>query len=445
MQLHIEGTLTAQDNHRHISHTFTIPENATRLDIDFQYAPKRAEKYGNLLTLSLFDPQRERGTGHRGQPNQHVTVSTGEATPGYLVGALPPGSWDIMINSNLINSGPPVSYRFDISIGFDPQPEPVQWSPGTTQPRGRGWYRGDLHGHTLHSDGSWDVEGLVGFARQHQLDFVTLTDHNTITALPKMESFSADDLLTMGGVELTTFYGHALGLGIRKWIDWRVRPGERTMTQIKAEVEEAGGLFVIAHPACPGDPICTGCHWEYDDMMPGSATMVEVCNEQWDSSSNNEGSVQLWYQWLNQGYRLFATAGTDIHGAPTPMPEFLFNVVYAEALTESAILEGVRKGHSYISSGPKLEFMGKSSTDQIAMMGDTLNGTSRELRVDWQDCRTGDRVRLIADGVVKVELAADTPGEQSWKLADGQTHWYVIEVRDPQGSLRALTNPIFVD
>src|SRR5260221_3588253 len=204
MSLQIEGKLTAQDSHRHISHAFTVPEGATRLDIDFQYAPKRVEKYGNLLTLSLFDPQRERGTGHRGKPDQHVTVSTAEATPGYIPGPLLPGAWDIMINSNLVNPGPPVTYRFDISFGFDPQPEPVKWSHGKTNPRGKRWYRGDLHGHTIHSDGSWDVDGLVGFARQHRLDFVTLTDHNTMSALPQMESFSSDDLLTMGGFELTT-------------------------------------------------------------------------------------------------------------------------------------------------------------------------------------------------------------------------------------------------
>ena len=42
--------------------------------------------------LSVYDPQSERGTGHRGTPKQHVTLGTGEATPGYLPGSLPPGT-----------------------------------------------------------------------------------------------------------------------------------------------------------------------------------------------------------------------------------------------------------------------------------------------------------------------------------------------------------------
>ncbi|MBI1282401.1 MAG: phosphotransferase [Anaerolineaceae bacterium] len=443
MSLHIEGTLIDQDNHRHIAHHFTLPEGVTRLDIDFEYVPKRVDKYANLLTLSLFDPQVERGTGHRGQPHQHVMVSTGAATPGYQAGALPSGTWNIIINSNLINPGSPVNYHFDITFGFDPQPEPIVWMNGTTQPRGTGWYRGDLHGHTVHSDGSWDVDGLLGFARQNQLDFVTLTDHNTLSALPQMDSRSSDELLTMGGFELTTFYGHALALGIRQLVDWRVRPDERTMTQIKAEIEASGGLFVIAHPMAPGDPICTGCQWEYDDLMPGSARVVEIWNEHWDSSSNNEEALQLWYQWLNQGYTLAATVGTDIHGEPNPNLEFGFNHVFAGSLSEKAILEAVRQGHNYLSSGPQLTFTGTSSSATTAMMGDVLHGKTCQITGCWSACREGDIVRFIVNGQVKDEFSADTSGEHTWQLDDNSATWCLIEVRDQNGSLRAITNPIF--
>ena len=443
MILHIEGVLTTEDNHRHISHQFVVPEGATRLDIDFEYAPKRTEKYGNLLTLSLFDSQRERGTGHRGQPHQQVMVSTAAATPGYLHGPLPAGRWDIMINSNLINAGPPVSYHMDITFDFEAQPEPKVWSSGTTQPHGKGWYRGDLHGHTIHSDGSWDVEGLVGFAREHQLDFVTLTDHNTISALAQMGSYSSDNLLTMGGFELTTFYGHALALGVHQLVDWRVRPNERTMAQIKTEIDALGGLFVIAHPMADGDPVCTGCHWDYHDMMPGSAGIVEVWNEHWDSTSNNESSLQLWYQWLNQGHRMYATVGTDIHGKPDPALEFGFNTVLAEALSEAAILEAVRQGHHYLSSGPQLEFTGTSAAGKTVMMGDVLDGQEASVTAQWSGCKAGDRVRFIVDGQSKVEVAAEMEGEKSWKLDDNPTHWCLIEVRDAKGHLRGLTNPIF--
>ncbi len=443
MYLALKGKLTAADSHRYRSHHFVVPEGAARLDIDFHYNPKRVGKYGNLLTLSVFDPNIERGTGHRQEPNQHVTISASEATPGYLRGALPPGTWDAMINCNLINPGEAVEYQLEISVGFDQQPAAVARSRGVTSPRGQGWYRGDLHGHTLHSDGNWDVSGLLDFARQHQLDFVTLTDHNTVAGLEEMYSRSSDDLLTMGGFELTTFYGHALALGIHQPMEWRVRQG-RSIADLKAEIEAAGGLFVIAHPACPGDPICTGCHWEYQDLMPGTAGLVEVWNEQYGSGSNNEGSVELWYQWLNRGHRLYATVGTDIHGPADPSLEFAFDVVYAQELTEGAILDAVRRGHHYLSSGPRLTFTGLSASGATAMIGDTLPNEPCQITAQWSNCRAGDCLRFVVDGQVKDERAVEADGEHSWALEDGPNRWCLVEVRDEKGNLRALTNPIFV-
>jgi hypothetical protein len=441
MQLHLHGTLTEQDNHRHISHLFRVPEGAVKIDIEFEYAPKRAGQYGNLLTLSLFDPQRERGTGHRGQPNQQVSISPTAATPGYLPGVLPPGEWNVMVNTNLINAGSTVQYDMKISImlGEAPAAAAVEWKPGSTNPRGPGWFRGDLHGHTIHSDGSWDVDGLVQFARDHQLDFVTLTDHNTVSALAAMDGYAADDLLTMGGFEFTTFYGHALALGVRDLIDWRVDSDQRTMTDIFREVEAAGGLFVIAHPMCPGDPVCTGCQWEYADIMPGPARVVEVWNEHWASGSNNPGSLQLWYDWLNKGHRLAATVGTDIHG-PSDR-DYGYNVVYAEALTEQAILDAVRRGHLYLSSGPQLALTGTSDAGESAMMGDSMHSEDCAIHLEWSNCRSGDVIRLIVDGEVHEADEAASGGERSWALTG--KHWCLVEVRDQTGSLRAVTNPIF--
>ena len=316
------------------------------------------ESIGNLLTLSVFDPDTERGTGHRQAPTQHVTISASEATPGYLPGGLAPGTWDVMINCNLINPGEAVEYQLEISVGFDQQPEAAARSRGVDfATRDRVGIAATCMGIRFIRMEAGMVSGLLDFARQHQLDFVTLTDHNTVAGLDEMYSRSSDDLLTMGGFELTTFYGHALALGIHQPMEWRVRPGS-SIADLKAEIEAAGGLFVIAHPACPGDPVCTGCHWEYQDLMPGTAELVEIWNEHYSSGSNNEGSVELWYQWLNQGYRLYATVGTDIHGPADPSIEFAFDVVYAQELTEAAILDAVRHGHHYLSSGPRLTFTG---------------------------------------------------------------------------------------
>ena len=41
--------------------------------------------------------------------------------------------------------------------------------------------RGDLHTHTVHSDGALTVDELARFAAESGLDFIAVTDHNTIS------------------------------------------------------------------------------------------------------------------------------------------------------------------------------------------------------------------------------------------------------------------------
>jgi len=249
--LSIQGMFTAQDAKNHIPHSFDVPAGAAQLDVRFEFAPLQVEGQPgtNNLSLSLFDPLGARGAGHNCLDRSSISISAVYATPGYVSGALQPGVWILVIDTHMVLPGAPLNYRLDVTVLFDPIPgEAHVWKKGITNPRGPGWYRGDLHAHTIHSDAHWDMPDLVEAARAYDLDFVTLTDHNTVSPLAQMDSLSTDDLLTMGGLELTTYYGHALALGVRRWIDWRVRADERTIQDIAAEVEAAGGLFVIAHP-----------------------------------------------------------------------------------------------------------------------------------------------------------------------------------------------------
>jgi hypothetical protein len=442
-----EGHLSAEEAKRYIVHAFEVPAGAGRLALHFSYEPGRVGGVENLLCLSLFDPAGFRGSGHRGGNVQEVDISTSQATPGYRPGELPPGRWLVEIDTHMIMPGAPCYYRLDVSTqagpepAADPPPPPVPQVAG----RGAGWYRGDLHAHTVHSDGAWDVAGLLAAARAYRLDFVTLTDHNTVSGLDEMARAASADLLTMGGVELTTFWGHALSLGTREWIDWRTRPGGRTMPDIATEVTQAGGLFVIAHPGSVGDPICTGCAWRYADMMPGPARAVEVWNGPWDGDSGNEGSLALWYDWLNEGCRMVATAGTDAHSFE-PALEVGFSVVYAEALAEAAILEGIRRGHLYLSAGPKLTFSARTAEGSHALMGDALPaGAAAEVTAGWEGCPSGARLRLVADGRPLVEWEAEGGGSRALRLSPGQARWCLLEVRDARGRMLALTNPIFWD
>ncbi len=444
MTMTFTGTLTHADSKKHIEHRFTVPNAATQLSIKLDHAPDWATgaDYANQVSLSLFDPDGARGTRHNNR-DQSIRLTRWHATPGYLPGELQAGEWVVVIDTHRIMPPDPLEYTITVDISTDSADvgEQHTYMPGTTASRGPGWYRGDLHGHTLHSDGRWDVPEYVAFAKERGLDFVTLTDHNTVSGLAQLDSLRDDDLLTMGGEELTTYYGHALALGTRQWQEWRTANG-RTMLDLARAIMEKGLLFVIAHPRSVGDPACTGCRWEFDDMMPGNAPAVEIWNGVWDDY--NEDGLQLYYQWLNAGHRLVATSGTDIHGRPSgEVSGAAVDVVYAEDLTEAAIIDGIQRGHLYLSSGPTLNLTAAQG-DIIAMMGDTLpNKQDTEITLTWASTHTDDTARFIVDGRVQDTIATDDAGNNVWLVPAGDASWVLAEVRGADGRMRAVTNPIF--
>ena len=450
MQYQFHGVLSPTDAKRHIGYEFDVPTGTGLLTIEMHHTEGQLDGLSNMLTLSLFDAQGHRGAGHRmGRPehNQRVhriEITYRQATPGYLPG-LTPGRWQIVVDTHRVTDAQPCTYS--IAIQCQPHPNTATLadsaSPNPPQ-RGPGWYRGDLHGHTVHSDGSWQVADLVAAAKHLKLDFVTLSDHNTISPLAEMDRYSSPDLLTMGGLELTTFWGHALALGVRDWVDWRVRPDPaRSMPMIAEEVMRAGGTYIIAHPMAIGDPICTGCSWVYADMRPGPARIVEIWNSgDWDNESFNEQGLALYYSWLNQGLRLAATAGTDVHGPYRAGMPLGFNVVYAEALSEAAILQAIRAGHLFVSSGPHVELTARSSQGHTAMMGDLLPQVPATIKATWRAAEAGMSLRVIVDGSCVHQQVIQTEGQYEWQT-DGQIRWCNIELRDPQGHAAAIANPIF--
>jgi hypothetical protein len=442
-----DRTFGAGDSKQNIPFPVQVPEGTTHLHIRFTYAPLNVDDISNLLTLTVFDPSGWRGAGHRHSGLHEVVIAADGASAGYLPGPVQPGEWTVVIDTHMVMPGPPCLVHLEVSGTDESAAALPPLKPGHTASRGPGWYRGDVHAHTFHSDARWDVDGLTAFARSQRLDFTALTDHNTVSGLAAMDAACADDLLTMGGMELTTFWGHALVLGLRHWVDWRVREGERSMEQIEAEVTATGGLFVIAHPKSIGDPFCTGCDWRYPAMMPGSAHVVEFFHTEWtDGESNNEDSLRLVYGWLNQGRRLALTAGTDNHGDRPERFKYAYNVVYAEDLSEPAILEAIRAGHLYLSSGPELKLEAVSGS-QKAMMGDVLPASDGKLSLStqWSGCPESARIDYVIDGKIEESLCPVESASHSMQVDGARAHWCLATMRDSDGVMLAVTNPIYLD
>jgi len=324
-----------------------------------------------------------------------------------------------------------------------------------------GWLKGDLHLHSNHSDGRWSIEDVVEYVRGNGLNFVALTDHNTVSGREVLRAALVDaglDVVLIEGMELTTYWGHANALGVGEWIDWRVAGPDgkpqfiggsqgalktRPMTEAAGEVLSKGGLFVVNHPRSAGYPFCTGCRWEYGDETVAYASAIEVLNGHWPRKQNDK-ALELWDRWLNGGSRIPATAGSDSHGF-TKQPGLLGFTHVRATRGQRSILEAVRAGRSYLSRGPSLIWLDPAPGEAVrpgameltVQVGGVETADNADVAVDVSLVAGGRRVateRLSDNGEVRFQLPAEVRART----------WYRVELRRAgRKELLALTNPVF--
>lgn len=74
----------------------------------------------------------------------------------------------------------------------------------------------DLHNHSTHSDGAWDVKELIDEAKQNGVDVMALTDHDSCFGVTDAKAYGEKvGLQIIAGIEVSTTYNdesiHVLG------------------------------------------------------------------------------------------------------------------------------------------------------------------------------------------------------------------------------------------
>jgi len=123
----------------------------------------------------------------------------------------------------------------------------VLWSPlelvGEDPSDGYARASGVVHVHTTLSDGGGDPDEVIAAARTTGLDFVAITDHNNVDALPFEGEH--DGVLVLAGTELSTTAGHILGLGLERDPAYRFSGGALDGLE---DIRDLGGFSFAAHP-----------------------------------------------------------------------------------------------------------------------------------------------------------------------------------------------------
>ena len=419
----------------------------------------------NVLDLGVFGPaghdlgNADGFRGWSGGARDGFVISSAYATPGYLAGPIGPGVWAVALGPVVLS---PWGMAWQVRVTLERGEPAVGSDVEGKRPAGRGgpvtafpaassggarWYRGDLHLHTVYSDGERHPGELVSDAQAGGLDFIVSTEHNTNAANRVWPMCRTGSLLVIPGEEVTTRHGHWLAVGLpgRAWVDWRYGPRDRVFPRFAAEVREAGGLVVAAHPAVP----LPGSAWEFGFA---DVQALEVWNGRWNV--DDELSLRIWQRLLRRGRRVVAVGGSDSHGRHQRVgsPQ---TAVHAHELSVPAIVDGLRRGRSYVvrSSGVACEL-----TASCAGGGAHAAGPGQTLRVPPQTAVTVTAVISGAPGTNAVLVtaagragrAAVTSGRArlQWEL-NASARFVRLEVREAQrgrpGAMIALTNPVWLE
>ncbi len=125
----------------------------------------------------------------------------------------------------------------------------ARWSPlpveGPQPADGYVRVAGVVHVHTTHSDGGGSPGEVIAAAREAGLQFLVITDHDTLEA-KRIEGYH-DNVLVLVGAEISTDAGHVLGLGISDPV-YRFSGDVRDALM---DVRDLGGVAFAAHPVTP--------------------------------------------------------------------------------------------------------------------------------------------------------------------------------------------------
>lgn len=291
------------------------------------------------------------------------------------------------------------------------------------------FYRGNIHGHSNRSDGKLSPEDVVKAYRAQGYDFIAITDHfMDYYGFPITDTtpFRTDDFTTIIGAEL--HHGeikvgglwHILAVGLP--FDFAPYTESETPADVVKRALDAGAYVAIPHP-----------NWStltIDDAISlGKVHGVECFNGTSDRYNDRAYSWHYIDVLVATGHRISAPAVDDSHFEPD-RDDFARGWLHvkAEELSPDALVEALKKGHFYSSTGPQIH--------NIAVTG------KEKLRVE---CSPAQAIQVTGVGPWTDRLDGHGVTEHEFDISKWRKHDYFrVTVIDRYGA-RAWSNPIWFE
>ena len=231
------------------------------------------------------------------------------------------------------------------------------------------WYKGNLHTHTINSDGDSAPDAVTRWYKEHRYNFLVLTDHNFLTQPEGLNAmFAAKEKFTLiAGEEVTSRYENKAVHVNAFQISATIPPafGHSIVETIQKNVDAilaAGGLASLNHP---------NFRWS---VTPEELSQIrgmklfEVYNGHPDVHNAGGGGApsleEMWDVVLSSGREVYGIAVDDAHSFKVFGPQYSnpgkgWVTVQAAELSSSAVIQALENGQFYSSTGVELEEMAR--------------------------------------------------------------------------------------
>lgn len=290
------------------------------------------------------------------------------------------------------------------------------------------FYKGNLHTHSTLSDGRKTPAQVCRLYREAGYDFVSITDHFLETyGYPIVDTrpYRTADFTTLIGAELhapQTRSGqlwHILAVGLP--LDFATRGESETGPQIAQRAMDSGAFVAIAHPG-----------WyhltEADALSLGKVHAVEIFNGTSIDHNDAPDGWGLTDMLTDQGHRYFVCATDDAHFTPA-RADFATGwvMVKARTLEPEALLDALKAGDFYASTGPQIHDVKLSKNKRLTVR-----------------CSPASRVFVTASGWMARSVYGNGITEARFDMRGLKSPYFRVTVRDAENK-RAWTHPIWLD
>jgi hypothetical protein len=336
----------------------------------------------NILDWGLFAPDGG-FVGWGGGNAEPAVVGPLASSRSYLRTPLTPGTWRVLVGKALVTQKPA---KWKLEIEARPTAtlaaqNRTPWMP-VTLAQGPRFYAGDLHVHSTQSgDARATLEEISALANERGLEFVALSEHNTLTTLEFLNDAQSRSprVLLVPSVEFTTYAGHLNAFGATQLPPFWFGVTDQTLADAVANFAAQGAVPTVNHPTLDLGTFCIGCAWRHGDV-PGLAA-IEVGVGGWDETGSlfDESALVYWEAQASRGVHLTAVGGSDDHragvarnqtqselGSPTTM-------VFADELSVAALTRGLLDGRTVVKlRGPEDPMIELDFPVGVPRVGDTF-------------------------------------------------------------------------